>query len=314
MFKPAELIQANAGTGKTFSLTNRFLSLVNQGEKPDRILATTFTKKAAGEISERIFSNLAKAALDNEKAKELAGFIGDSKFDSERARDLLHELVEVQHRLNISTLDSFFYKVAMGFSLELGLAPGWNISDPDLEGNLRREAVRKVCKGENHKSIIKLLRMLDRGNIKRSVQAGIERLVGQGFDLLRETKGIDKAWKALERPALLEKNELQALISKLSEVELPKNKSGGINKNWQKAIAQAIKLAKESQWDAFIKVGLQAKIIAGEEAFYGIEISDLYLNIYKPLIQHATAAILKMIGEQTESAKRLAKTFSRRVF
>ena len=45
-----EIIRASAGTGKTFQLTNRYLQLLRMGERPDEILATTFTRKAAGEI------------------------------------------------------------------------------------------------------------------------------------------------------------------------------------------------------------------------------------------------------------------------
>ena len=45
-----KLILASAGTGKTYQLTNQFLGLLFRGVEPERILATTFTRKAAGEI------------------------------------------------------------------------------------------------------------------------------------------------------------------------------------------------------------------------------------------------------------------------
>ncbi|MCB0359756.1 MAG: UvrD-helicase domain-containing protein, partial [Bdellovibrionales bacterium] len=45
------LIRASAGTGKTFQLTNRLIGLLNAGQGIDQILATTFTRKAAAEIS-----------------------------------------------------------------------------------------------------------------------------------------------------------------------------------------------------------------------------------------------------------------------
>ena len=49
-----ELIRASAGTGKTFELTNRYLQLLHLGATPEELLATTFTRKAAGEIFERL--------------------------------------------------------------------------------------------------------------------------------------------------------------------------------------------------------------------------------------------------------------------
>ncbi len=58
----SNLIIASAGTGKTYQLTSRFVTLMALGVEPERMIALTFTNKAAGEFRNRIFQAVAEGA------------------------------------------------------------------------------------------------------------------------------------------------------------------------------------------------------------------------------------------------------------
>ena len=122
------MILASAGSGKTYALTNRFVRLLARGARPERIVALTFTRKAAGEFFDEILQKLARAACDDGFAGRLARDItagdppGQPLPGPAEFRRMLRDVVDAMPRLRLGTLDGFFARIVQAFPLELGLA------------------------------------------------------------------------------------------------------------------------------------------------------------------------------------------------
>ena len=100
-------VRAPAGSGKTELLIQRFLRLLAVVTKPESIVAITFTRKAAGEMLDRILGALhaAKAGIPVEKphmqtTRELALAV------LQRDRELTWDLLDHPGRLRVQTIDS----------------------------------------------------------------------------------------------------------------------------------------------------------------------------------------------------------------
>ncbi|HMP89783.1 MAG TPA: UvrD-helicase domain-containing protein [Kiritimatiellia bacterium] len=122
-------ISASAGTGKTFQLAHRFVQLLMLGESPERIIALTFSRKAAREIFDRVIRILAEASLSAEKARAANEHVraGDkSTLDYQQA---LRRLLEKLPRSRVGTIDSFTVGVVRAFPYELGLEPDFKVFD-----------------------------------------------------------------------------------------------------------------------------------------------------------------------------------------
>ena len=129
MQKPLKILQASAGSGKTFSLAAHYLSLLFSGENKYReILAVTFTNKATEEMKTRILEVLKGLATGDENVnsyrriilKEHPQLTGDVLKD--KAGKIYRKILHDYSRFAVSTIDGFVQKVIRGFAFELGLS------------------------------------------------------------------------------------------------------------------------------------------------------------------------------------------------
>lgn len=138
-------LSANAGSGKTRVLTDRVARLLLDGVSPQNILCLTYTKAAASEMQNRLFSRLGKWAMQDEAGlRENLAVLGlEGRIDPDtiaRARRLFARAIETPGGLKIQTIHSFCAALLRRFPLEAGVAPQFREMD-DRAAKLLREAV-----------------------------------------------------------------------------------------------------------------------------------------------------------------------------
>ena len=198
---PPLLLRASAGTGKTYQLTGRLLRLLLAGAPLESVLATTFTRKAAGEILDRVLVTLARAASDDggPALDQLRMQVGGLPVSRQQCLQLLHNVVRDVHRLRICTLDSLFSQLARSFPFELGLPAGWRLTDEIEEMWLRERAVDATLAALEPAEVTALLSMLGKGEVRRSVQRELLGVIADGYADARRT--VESAWQTLRVPA-----------------------------------------------------------------------------------------------------------------
>ena len=110
-FEEASLIVAGAGSGKTRVLTSRIAYMLQQGVQPWRILALTFTNKAAAEMRERIATMVSP---------------------------------ELSSRLWMGTFHSIFLRILRRESEALGYPSSFTVYDTDDSRNLLKQIIKEM--------------------------------------------------------------------------------------------------------------------------------------------------------------------------
>jgi len=128
-----KIYNASAGSGKTFTLVKEYLKIIISNTDVfafKKILALTFTNKAANEMKERVLSNLKDLSAGNFKdmalilCQELP--IEKDKLQY-RSKLILNEILNNYSAFSITTIDSFTYKLIRNFAFDLGLTLNFDV-------------------------------------------------------------------------------------------------------------------------------------------------------------------------------------------
>jgi len=296
-FKRVQIIQALAGSGKTQLLAYRFIRLLAMKGKdgneidPKTILSTTFSRKAAGEIRDRIVDMLSEAILCPEKLVELQSVVPEIKSNNDCVV-ILRKLVAVLHRLNICTIDSFFVKTALAFSDMLGFTQGWSILDEVNEQQVFEDAVIRVATDSGTTKQLAEKILLSKLGAKVPIYGTIESLKDDTFFQIRGAP--EEVWKWGIKRKPISQTEIDRCLDAISALDIK-------NKTFDKAGVKSVENVKKGDWKSFLTGGVAKNIVKGMDKFSSVDLEKKILSAYDPLIQHALNTIANDVFAKNES-------------
>ena len=236
------VLEASAGTGKTFSLTALVIRLLVEGLTDgvhpalDGILLVTFTNKATDELRQRLRQRLALArrlwAVQVPDDALMAEARADGFLARYHARRLAH-LADDARRLAaaeavvdqapISTIHGFCLRVLSQFAGLIGLPPDIAIATDEEERRLAscRVAWRALVSSEDDPTIVRLL-------LEPGAPGGGEPLTFSALD------GDYRSWVGSDRPAILADGDPAELLASWPSLT-PSEARAQAHRRWQAA-------------------------------------------------------------------------------
>ncbi|MCA9193305.1 MAG: UvrD-helicase domain-containing protein [Planctomycetales bacterium] len=301
-FEPL-LIKASAGTGKTFQLSNRLLKILLAGQDVDSILATTFTRKAAGEILHRVLQRLAKACVSDSAARDLGKFVLGVDVSQANCIATLRRVTSQINRLRIGTLDSFFTLLAKAFSLEMGLPPAWSTVDPTAEPIMKMDAITQMLDQHDRATLLDLIRMLSKGESQRQISFQLRSTVDGGYQIFRATQ--PQAWDQLPLPEKPSESAYESALECLENSRLG-------NKTADQHLESLHLKARSGDWENVVSHGVYRRINEPTPTYYRKELPTDLVVALKFIAERAVAEILPIRRLQTLASYNVLDAYNAR--
>jgi ATP-dependent helicase/nuclease subunit A len=235
---PTTIINASAGSGKTYRLAVAYLQALLQplpdgGQTlPQQVLATTFTRAAASEILERVLRRLALAVVFDGERRKLLEEVNRPGLGRDELAQLLESVCQALPQLQIGTIDALFARIVRVMGLDLAFPPAWNVADDTQAIEMALDAADRMLRGPERRQSREQWRRYARFKPGLRVRAAL-------VDLLEETRfllidvPIPPDNPDLAEPLRLEQGEVLQFRQALDVFDgLPLTKTGAPNKNW----------------------------------------------------------------------------------
>src|ERR1700709_133795 len=141
-------VSANAGSGKTHVLVQRVIRLMLNGVPPEKILCITFTKSAAANMAERVFTTLGHwVTLDDTALDAAIRDAGIARPDPKlrmRARELFACALETPGGLKVQTIHALCTRLLQHFPFEANVPARFAVLDERDQAEMMERANLKV--------------------------------------------------------------------------------------------------------------------------------------------------------------------------
>ena len=235
--KPFLIVNASAGSGKTYNLVRNYLRLL-LSENDDRaeisqIMAMTFTNKASIEMKSRIMSDLNKLANGKEDTnrylEEIAAFVGTTpEATRSRARIVLRKILHQYEDFNVMTIDKFNLRLIRSFARDLDLPDSFEISLDDTL--ILEKAIDELLSNIDAKNQTKLYQLAlnfaksnleeeNDWNLKKILLSKAKVLTNEGyFQIIRTLSKTDFKTEQLDLWKLQFRSEKEELTIRLNSL------------------------------------------------------------------------------------------------
>ena len=141
-------VSANAGSGKTHVLVQRVIRLLLNGVPPEKILCITFTKAAAANMAERVFTTLGHwVTLKDDELDAAIRDAGIARPDAKlrmRARELFASALETPGGLKVQTIHALCTRLLQQFPFEANVPARFAVLDERDQTEMMERANLKV--------------------------------------------------------------------------------------------------------------------------------------------------------------------------